>query len=245
MKVKIDQSKFPLIAIMGPTASGKTDLAVDLAQELDGEIICADSRTIYKDMNIGTAKPDSNEQKGVPHHMLDLIKPGEKYTIFEFKKEVLKIISEIRKRGKIPFLVGGSGLYLYTVLFDYDFKNKTRRKELIDNSIAVGIEVDKDVLLERIDKRFQKMLDQGFIDETKGLIKKYGSDTLQLERNLYGEAQKFINGDIDEKELLERAKIIDWQLAKKQRTWFKQKQDKITWLPLNDIKKYILDLLSE
>ena len=245
MKVKIDQNKLPLVAIMGPTASGKTDLAIDLALKFGGEVICADSRTIYKEMNIGTAKPNLEERKQVPHHMLDLIDPGEKYTIFQFKNEVLRLIDEIRSRGKVPFLVGGSGLYLYTVLFDYDFENKTRRKELIDNCIAVGIEVEKEVLLDRINGRFQKMLDAGFIEEVESLLEKYGPDTLQLKRNLYGEAQKYINQEINKEELIERAKTIDWQLARKQKTWFTQKRDKITWLPLSEAKKYISDLLSE
>lgn len=246
MKVKNAQNKnLPLVAIMGPTASGKTALAIELALKFDGEIICADSRTIYKDMDIGTAKPTTEEQAQVSHHMIDLINPGEKYTIYQFKKEVLRLVDEIRKRGKVPFLVGGSGLYLYTVLFDYDFENKTRREELIDNCIAVGIEFDKEILRKRIKGRFQGMLDAGIVDETKELIKKYGTDNLQLRRNLYGEVQKFINGEIDKNELIERAEIIDWQLAKKQKTWFTQKHDKITWLSLIESKKYISDLLSE
>lgn len=245
MKVKIDQNKLPLVAIMGPTSSGKTALAIDMALKFNGEIICADSRTIYKGMDIGTAKPTKKEQGQVKHHLLDLIEPGEKYTIYQFKNEVSKLVDEIRSRGKVPFLVGGSGLYLYTVLFDYDFQNKTRNKELIDNCIAVGIEVDKEVLRKRINERFQKMLEAGFIDEVEGLVEKYGADTLQLKRNLYGEAQRYINGEISRQELIERAEIIDWQLAKKQKTWFTQKREKVTWLPLEQAKKYISGLLSE
>jgi tRNA delta(2)-isopentenylpyrophosphate transferase len=245
MKTENVQSKLPLVAIMGPTASGKTSLAIELAKKYSGEIICADSRTIYKGMDIGTAKPTAEEQKLVPHHMLDLIEPGERYTIFQFKSEVLRIIDEIRARGNIPFLVGGSGLYLYTILFDYDFDNKMRRKDLIDNCIAVGIDVDKNTLRERIKGRFQVMLDAGFVDEVRKLVKKYGSDTLQLKRNSYGETQRYIDNEIDENELKKRAEIVDWQLAKKQNTWFTQKKDKIAWLPLKDTEKYISDLLSE
>ena len=245
MKAKNVRDNLPLIAVMGPTASGKTALAIELAGKYGGEIICADSRTIYKDMDIGTAKPTTEEQKLVPHHMLDLIEPGEKYTIFQFKNEVARIINEIRSRGHIPFLVGGSGLYLYTVLFDYDFENKTRSKELINNCIAVGIDVDKDVLRGRIRGRFQQMIEAGFISEVESLIEKYGSNTLQLKRNLYGEVQKYLNGEVDMDELLSRAETIDWQLAKKQRTWFTQKHDEVVWLPVNRAKKYISGLLSE
>jgi tRNA dimethylallyltransferase len=245
MKAESAQGKLPLVAIMGPTASGKTALAIELAVKYGGEIICADSRTIYKGMDIGTAKPTKKEQKIVPHHMIDLIEPGEKYSIYKFKSEVLRLIKDIRSRGRIPFLVGGSGLYLYTILFDYDFKEKTRRKELIDNCIAVGIDVKKNVLMDRISVRFQKMLEDGFIDEVQSLVAKYGPNTLQLNRNLYGEVQKFLTGEINMDELQQRAMIIDWHLAKKQNTWFTQKKDKITWLLLNEVKKYISGLLSE
>jgi tRNA dimethylallyltransferase len=245
MNQKIARDNLPLVAIMGPTASGKSALAVELALKHNGEIICADSRTVYRDMDIGTAKPTDRQQKLVPHHMLNLINPGERYTIYQFKNTALKIIDDIRLRGKVPFLVGGSGLYLYTVLFDYDFDAKARRRELIDDCIAVGIDVNSKILRARIRKRFQKMLDTGLIEEVERLIGKYGTDTLQLNRNLYGEVQKFLQGDISRPELIKRTEVVDWHLAKKQNTWFRQKRDKITWLPLEKAGEYISDLLSE
>lgn len=230
---------------MGPTASGKTALAIKLARKFNGEIICTDSRTIYKGMDIGTAKPTKNEQGVVPHHMLDLIEPGQKYSIYRFKQETWRLINDIRGRGKQPFLVGGSGLYLYTILFDYDFDKTERRKTLIPNCIAVGIEVEKDILRERISTRFRKMLDAGFEQEVKDLIKKYGSDCPQLKRNAYGEMQKYLREEITKDELLERAEIIDWQLAKKQRTWFRQKRDQITWLPLEKAERHLTSILQK
>ena len=114
----------PLIAIVGPTASGKTDLAIRLAKQYEGEIICADSRTVYKHMDIGTAKPTKNEQQHVPHWGLDLVKPGEKFSAADFKKFAVSKIKEIRLRGKVPFLVGGTGLYVDAVLFDYEFGDR-------------------------------------------------------------------------------------------------------------------------
>ncbi|MDR1300321.1 MAG: tRNA (adenosine(37)-N6)-dimethylallyltransferase MiaA [Candidatus Nomurabacteria bacterium] len=230
----------PLVAIMGPTASGKTALALKLAREFDGEIICADSRTIYKGMDIGTAKPTKEEQRLVPHHMLDLVELGEKYTVYQFKKAALRLIDEIRGRGRVPFLVGGSGLYLYAVLFNYDFDEENRRDDLIPNCIAVGLEVEKEVLQERIASRFQQMLDAGLEAEVKKLVKKYDADTPQLKRNSYGEMQKYLRGEISRAELLERAKIVDWQLAKKQRTWFRHHgHDQIKWLPLEEAENYL------
>ncbi len=110
----------PLIVILGPTASGKTALSIDLAKKYNGEIICADSRTIYRGMNIGTAKPTAAEMCGVKHHMLDVVDPDQKFTLWNFQQSTKKIIEDIRAIGKIPFLVGGSGLYIDSIVFDYE-----------------------------------------------------------------------------------------------------------------------------
>ena len=130
----------PLIVILGPTASGKTALAVELAQKYNGEIICADSRTIYREANIGTAKPSVDDQARVPHWGLDLINPDETYSAAQFKQYAVNKIAEIRSRGHVPFLVGGTGLYIDAVVFDYQFGPKAdanRRAELTDMSIEL------------------------------------------------------------------------------------------------------------
>jgi tRNA dimethylallyltransferase len=111
----------PLIVIVGPTASGKSGIAVDLAEHYNGEIICADSRTIYKGMDIGTAKPSKVDQARVPHWGLDLIAPNELFSAADFKAYAVKKIAEIRARGHVPFLVGGTGLYIDSIIFDYQF----------------------------------------------------------------------------------------------------------------------------
>lgn len=111
----------PLIVIVGPTASGKTSLAIELAKQYGGEIICADSRTIYKYMDIGTAKPTQVERAFVPHWGLDLVEPGERFTAADFKEYATAKIKEIRDRGHVPFLVGGTGLYVDAIIFDYAF----------------------------------------------------------------------------------------------------------------------------
>jgi tRNA dimethylallyltransferase len=111
----------PLVVIVGPTASGKTALAIELAEKVDGEIICADSRTIYKDMDVGTAKPTNEERARIPHWGLDIVEPGERYTAADFKHYAEQKIAEIRARGHVPFLVGGTGLYVDAVIFNYQF----------------------------------------------------------------------------------------------------------------------------
>jgi tRNA dimethylallyltransferase len=111
----------PLIGIVGPTASGKSALAIDLAEQFGGEIICADSRTVYKGMDIGTAKPSSEDQARVKHWGLDLVEPGESFSVADFQKYAYETIADIRERGKVPFLVGGSGLYVDAVIFEFQF----------------------------------------------------------------------------------------------------------------------------
>lgn len=124
----------PLVVIVGPTASGKTSLAIDLAETYGGEIICADSRTVYRDMDIGTAKPTAEEQARVPHWGLDLVEPGQDFSAADFKQYAMQKIDEIRARGRVPFLVGGTGLYVDAVIFDYQFGPKA------DSSRRQGLE---------------------------------------------------------------------------------------------------------
>lgn len=128
----------PLVVIAGPTASGKSMLATEIAKHFNGEIICADSRTVYKEMDIATAKPTYTERQGVPHFGLDLVSPNESFSVVEFKKYADKKIDDIKKRGHVPILVGGTGLYLDAVVFNYSFGNvgnKKLRLELQHKSI--------------------------------------------------------------------------------------------------------------
>lgn len=125
----------PLIVITGPTASGKTGLALELAKRYNGEIICADSRTIYKGMDVGTAKPTIEEQARVPHHLLDMIEPGEKFTVADFQAAAYEAIKDIRSRGKVPFLVGGTGLYIDAVVLEYEWPKAVAHPELETKTI--------------------------------------------------------------------------------------------------------------
>lgn len=120
----VSQSVIPTIVIVGPTASGKTALAIELAEECGGEIVCADSRTVYKGMDIGTAKPTEDERRRVPHWGLDLVDLDEKFSVSDFKEYADARIADIRSRGNIPFLVGGTGLYIDSVLFNFRFGSK-------------------------------------------------------------------------------------------------------------------------
>lgn len=114
-----EDPSLPLIVILGPTASGKSAVAVELARALNGEIICADSRTVYRGMSIGTAKPSPGEMQGVPHWAVDLVDPNQRFTLYDFQKYALRMIDEIRNRRHVPMLVGGTGLYIDCILYNY------------------------------------------------------------------------------------------------------------------------------
>lgn len=115
--------KEKVIVICGPTASGKTALAIELAKKINGEIISADSMQIYKDMNIGTAKPTIEEMEGIKHYLLDYIYPNERYSVAQYKKDAKKAIKEIISKGKHPIVVGGTGLYIDSLVYEIDYNN--------------------------------------------------------------------------------------------------------------------------
>ncbi len=131
----------PVIAIMGPTASGKTASALEIAKHIPSEIISVDSALIYKGMDIGTAKPSAEEQASVPHHLIDIIDPSEAYSAAQFRDDTLKLIHDIQQRGKLPLLVGGTMMYFKTLttgLDDLPSANPTIRKRLEDEANTWG-----------------------------------------------------------------------------------------------------------
>lgn len=134
----------PLVVIVGETASGKSRLAVDLCQRINGEIICADSWTVRRGVDIGTDKPSTKDKELVPHHLLDIIEPYEDFTAAVYKKLANQAIDEISSKGKVPVMVGGSGLYIDSVIYSYGFLNPgdpNMRQEL--NKLTINELLDK------------------------------------------------------------------------------------------------------
>ena len=131
-------SKPKIIVIAGPTASGKSKLAIELAKRINGEIISADSMQIYKDMNIGTAKVTSEEMQNIKHYMIDVISPEERYSVSQYKNEAENCIKEILKEGKIPIICGGTGLYINSLVYGINFPEEKINEEYRNklNSIA-------------------------------------------------------------------------------------------------------------
>lgn len=119
-----------IVVIVGPTGVGKTRLSIKLAKELNGEIVNGDSTQVYKDMNIGTAKVTKDEMDGVVHHLLSFKSVDEEYSIYDYQKDGRKVIGDIKARGKIPIVVGGSGLYLGALLYDYKFSESSNNEDI-------------------------------------------------------------------------------------------------------------------
>ena len=115
-----------LIVIAGPTASGKTDLAVELALRINGEVISADSMQVYRGMDIGTAKVTAEEMRGVPHHLIDIIGPDEEWNVMEFCRRARRCAEAIRERGRVPIVAGGTGFYIHALVYDAEFEEETQ-----------------------------------------------------------------------------------------------------------------------
>ncbi|KPJ56586.1 hypothetical protein AMJ49_04545 [Parcubacteria bacterium DG_74_2] len=148
-----------LIVILGPTASGKTELAIKLAKKFSGEIVSADSRQIYKKMDIGTGKATKKQMQNIPHYLIDIINPDKEFNVTIYKKMAVKVIKDIQKRGKIPFLVGGTGLYIKAVVDNIEFPEikplKKLRKELESKTAKQLFETYK-----KIDPQGAKFIDK-------------------------------------------------------------------------------------
>ncbi len=245
----------PLLVIVGETASGKSALSMSLARKFNGEIICADSRTIYKDMDIGTAKPNAEDRAEIKHYLLDIIEPGQRYSASQFKEDALKAISEITKRGKLSILVGGTGLYIDAVIFDYQFnrgnipKNPDnprhlaagsykRDQKLRPNTLVLGLQCNREVLNNRIERRIEQMLESGFVDETKALISKYGVDNEVMFSIGYKTMAKYLDGEISLNTAKTELAKGDRSLAKRQRTWFKRNKS-IHWVTTEQVNELV------
>ncbi len=237
-----------VIVIVGPTGSGKTGVAVSIAKKIHGEIISADSRAIYKGMDIGTAKPTAQEQAGVPHFGIDLVEPGERFTVADFKEYAEQKISEIQSRGHVPIIAGGTGLYVDALIYDYKFTDKSKkdcsdRNEIDSRFLVFGIKVESEVLRERLRKRIDLMFSEGLFKETRELAKKYSWDIQAMKSDIYEYVWKYLEGELSLSEAKEQAFYEDWHLAKRQMTWFKR-NDKILWLPLEKIESAVIKCIQ-
>lgn len=283
-------SKPTTIYIVGPTASGKTALSIELAQILQAEIICADSQTVRRDMNIGTAKPSPEEQQGVPHHMLDVIDPYQPYSLNLYQQQAHGILDDIHSRGKTAIITGGTGLYIDALYFNFSLpmlteladqedlntksvaelqrliqskdlplpENTQNQRHLVNtiiragqmgtksepdpNSIIIGINPGRGELLQRINRRVEKMFEEGFVDEVRSIIKTYGNPPKSFDAIGYRLVARMLNAEITEQETKELFKVADRQYAKRQLSWFKRNNNIIWFESPVEAKNYILDI---
>lgn len=234
----------PVLVIVGPTGSGKTGLAIEVAKILNGEVISADSRAIYKGMDIGTAKPTIAEMDGVPHFGIDLVEPDERFTVVDFVHYAKQKIAEIRERGKLPIIAGGTGLYVDSLVFNYQFddvvkKTCSDREEMSSDYIIVGINWPREKLRERLLIRSNKLFEQNIEAETLSMVEKYGWDSQAMKSDIYPICWEMMRGNISREEAIRLNAIDDWHLAKRQLTWFSRNKN-INWLPLDKAAEWII-----
>ena len=302
-------NKPKVIVISGPTASGKTALSIELAKKIDGEIISADSMQIYKDMDIGTAKPDEEEKQGIKHYLMDYISPEQRYSVAQFKKDATDAIEEILQKGKMPIIVGGTGLYIDSLIYGIEYQeieiDEEYRKELekiveerglevlykraseIDSEaikkISVNdkkrimrileiyhktgktkteqdeesrkkgveyeykvftINMDREKLYERINKRVDIMIERGLIEEVKKLEKKYNKFPTAMQGLGYKEVVDYVEGKYTKEEMIEKIKMETRRYAKRQLTWFRKNKEAI-WLDATQTKEYNIQQILE
>ncbi len=299
----------PAIFIIGPTASGKTGLAIKLMEYFPVELISVDSALVYKGMDIGTAKPTQQELKKAPHRLISFLDPSQPYSAADFRKDALREMAEITARGKIPVLVGGTMLYFRALengLAELPHANEKIRQKLVDEARDIGwdglhqrlIELDP-VAGERIhpndqqriqralevyeitgkpltqhqqearatalpyslmkialipergwicdlaEKRFESMLQQGFIDEVKKLHARHdlNADLPAMRAVGYRQAWDYLEGKLDADEMKQRAVIATRQLAKRQMTWMRSEPNITRYDAQNhDLQQIVADV---
>ncbi|NLM74645.1 MAG: tRNA (adenosine(37)-N6)-dimethylallyltransferase MiaA [Clostridiaceae bacterium] len=287
-----------VIVIAGPTASGKTDLAIKLALQINGEIISADSMQIYRGMDIGTAKPTLEERQGIPHYLIDIVDPDEEYSVAHFQRDAKIRIKDILNRGKIPIVSGGTGLYINSLVYNITFSEtiadweyrkqleemaeekgpealhrllqevdpisaekihpnnvkrviralevyKTTGRPISEHQLEsrkekpeydykiFGLEMDRSILYERINRRAEKMIEMGLYEEVKGLLEKYSPDLVSLQGIGYKEIISAIQGECSLEEAVEKIKLNTRHLAKRQMTWFR-KTENLQWINIGE-----------
>ncbi|MDF1796087.1 MAG: tRNA (adenosine(37)-N6)-dimethylallyltransferase MiaA [Coxiellaceae bacterium] len=285
-----------VICLMGPTASGKTATAFHWVDNYNAEIVSVDSAMIYRGMDIGTAKPDKETLKKYPHQLVDIIDPDETYSVAQFIKDCQASIKDIKARGKLPLLVGGTMMYyrclqfglsalpsanedirqqlneqlqqqglqgLYQQLQDVDpvaaekikSTDQQRIQRALEVFLASGVPLselqqqneasqspydfvnivlspeDRGVLHQRIEQRFDAMLDEGFIEEVESLYNRgdLHSDMPSMRCVGYRQAWQYLAGQLNKDEMRERAIIATRQLAKRQLTWLRGKWSDARW----------------
>jgi len=264
---------YNLVTVLGHTAGGKTRFAACLAEKLKGEVISADSRQVYSHMDLGTGKDYEDYQVNgmqVPVHLIDILEPGYEYNVYEYQKDFINVFQEVRARGSIPVLCGGSGLYIEAVLKGYRLirvpvnheLRSTFEQESMDeltarlagirklhNPIILGIKFDRLSRRKRISERLAERLDRGMIIEVQSLIDKGVTPEKLIYYGLeYKYITEYLTGQTTYEEMFANLETAIHRFAKRQMTWFRRMERlgvKIHWFdgyqPLEEkIEKAVL-----
>lgn len=216
-----------ILCIIGPTASGKTAAAVEIALRLGGEVISCDSVQLYRGFDVGTAKPSVKERRGVPHHMLDVAAPEEDWSAGRYAREARGCIEEVGRRGKLPVVTGGTGFYLRALT---DGLTGLPPAPNGWEFVMVGLHPPRDVLERRIIDRSGAMLRGGLVEETQALLDSgVPVDCAPMCSIGYVQARALIAGTLTPEAALAEIILRTRQYAKRQRTWFFN-QTNATWL---------------
>ena len=270
-----------IITIVGPTGVGKTKLSIELAKKFDAEIINGDSMQVYKELDIGTAKPTEEEKEGIVHHLFDFVDVNTNYTVFDYQKDCRKKIEEIQKKGKNIIIVGGTGLYIKAALFDYTFTpgttyneynnltneeiltkikeydnnidihvnnrkrlirvlNKLENHEEIGNnknkeiydSIFIGLTTDREILYDRINKRVDKMKEEGLVLEVEKQKDNYKTSKALNSGIGYKEFYDYLFNNKELDTVLDEIKKNSRRYAKRQYTFFNN-QFNVKWFDVD------------
>jgi tRNA dimethylallyltransferase len=235
------KDKMPIVVILGPTASGKTELAVTLARAMNGEIISADSRQIYRGLTMGTGKDlDIYQQGGVPvnYHLIDIIDVGEPYSVAHFQFDAINAIDKIEKYGKTVIVCGGTGLYLDALLQDYEFSRLTdfskQALKLNRDFIVFGLNPMAEIRRMRCANRLHDRLNNGLIEEVEQLISNgvNPNDLIRLGLE-YKWLVHLVQGEINRSEFEQGLTVAIQQFSKRQMTFFRKMERsgiKIHWI---------------
>jgi len=242
----IENNPLGIIEILGSTASGKTGYSVYLAKWIEEnfaekcEIISVDSRQVFRDMDISSAKITKEEMQGIPHHGLDLCNPDEEFNVVEFQKYAFAKIAEIQARGNRVILCGGTMLWLDAVSENYIFtedrtEKSTEKGEPKWPVFKIGIHWKRSRLYRRTDLRSKILFDTGLIEETREILKKYPNITKSAMTSFgYLEIKEYLDGKVDLETTLAKNQRKNRKYAKKQLTWWRGRED-VNWVKAKDL----------
>lgn len=236
-----------IYAIIGPTGVGKTKLSIMLAKKLKNtEIINCDSMQIYKELNIGVAKIKEEEKENIPHHMFDIISINDDYCVYDYQKQARKLLKKLQEENKNIILVGGTGLYLKALLYDYTFDNNENKNKKLYDFHLIGLTRERKILYDHINNRVEEMIKDGLLEEVKDLYDK-NIRTRAINFAIgYKELYEYFDNKISKKEAVEKIKQSSRRYAKRQYTFFNNQFDNINWYDIDKISfnEIVEDILA-